>query len=192
MMMTLAGTLAGIGLSPTASAIPFSDFVDFNAGVDDFQTVSDSSTPVIRSWAHSILDDLNGNSISSVTLTDASLLFTFSRTNGNEDWSLNQGMGLLPDVGDIPETKLFVLGESALADLQLDGAITFTPSESTVGNDTFRRYDATLTGNYAVRQAQSSLDTGAPEPASAMLVGIGFTGLALLRRPRSALERRVQ
>jgi len=169
--------------SPRASAIPFSDFVDFNAGTDDFQTISDSNSLAARSWTHSVLDDLNGYSTSDVTFLNASLLFTYARTNGNEDWSLNQGIGLLPDVGEIPETKVFALGEGALVDLQADGVILFSASEGTVGNDTFRRYDATLSGNYNFKQTNQAI-SGAPEPTSAALVGMGLVGFLTFLRNR--------
>jgi len=190
--VVIAVVLTVGGSSSSALAIPFSDFVDFNSGADDFQTISDSNSLAARSWTHSVLDDLNGYSISDVTFLNASLLFTYSRTNGNEDWSLSQRIGLLSDVGDTPETKLFVLDEGALADLQADGVILFSASEGTVGNDTFRRYDATLTGSYTVKSKNGSGNTEAPEPTSAALVGMGLTGFwTFLRRRRSALKKEI-
>ncbi len=89
----------------------------------------------------------------------------------------------MPDVGEIPETKVFALGEGALVDLQADGVILFSASEGTVGNDTFRRYDATLSGNYNFKQTNQAI-SGAPEPTSAALVGMGLVGFLTFLRNR--------
>ena len=163
--MALAGILVGIGISPSASAIPFSDFVDF-APDNNFQTVTDTvSGAPLRSWTHNILDDLSGNSMAEVSITDARLVFRYSKTEGNEQWFLNQDLGTLPVIGENELGVDFPLGAAALADLQEDGIITFVVSENTVGSDTFRRYDATLRGEYAY--------VGTPEPPSSLLIWMG-------------------
>ena len=170
------GFIVVAGMVSPAQAAIFTDFVDFAPG-DNFQTVSDASAVALRSWTHNILDELAPLAIERVIVNDARLAFRYSKTEGNEHWFLNLGLGDLRAIGTNPLTIEFLLGPEALTDLKTDGLITFTASENTVGNDTFRRFDATLRGNYTLKQTGPEM----PEPVSAALMGLGITVFFLLR-----------
>lgn len=174
------GVLLLTSMASPAYAVLFSDFVDFAAG-EAFQTVSDSASIPLRSWTHDIRDDLGPYVLDELILSEARLAFRYSKTEGNERWDLNQGVGVLPVAGNNALTLEFSLGTEALTDLLTDGLITFTAFESTVGHDTFRRFDATLTGIYTPKQAEHV----SPEPQSAALIGLGITAFTLSRNLRN-------
>ncbi|GEM_PF-2338479 len=184
----------GAGSMPSALAIPFSDLVDFGPG-NSTHTFTDSDPAATdwtaggRSWTHDITDNIGGNLISNVTINNATLTFRYRNTNDtSEAWSLNQGLGALTLTGNSDVTTNFPLGAGALGDLQADGLIIFTVSESSATSHSFRAFEATLAGDYTVKTNNNGGNNGnseAPEPTSAAIVGMGLVGfLTFLRRRR--------
>lgn len=204
--LTLTGIigLLSAGFSSSAFALSFTDFVDFGAG-EIYKRVNENDSVANRSWTHNILDNIGGFSINNITITSATLSLRYSSTNsGTEIWSLNFNMGNLLVAGTTPVTTAFNLTPSALSDLQADGIITFTISETMSpgvtslggvsanwvnGDDTVRLYDSTLTGQYEPKVNPSS--AAVPEPGTMALVGMGLTGLGIFSRRKAKLEKKL-
>ena len=184
LVVTGAMSLITMGFSSPAHALLFTDFVDFGPG-NSSQTINDSDSAATRSWTHDITDNIGGNPIGNINILTATLAFRYKETDTSEHWFLDQGLGNLALTGSSDVTTNFPLGASALADLQADGLITFLASEDTAGNDSFKRFDATLSGTYELKQNGNG--PAIPEPATASLVGLGLTGLALLNKKRRGL-----
>ena len=207
-MRRMARGIAGLMVAaafvvcPSAQAASFVDFIDFGAaglGPGDTGSVLVDDTGVPPAWLHNITDNIGGNAIGNITISDAKLTVSFNRTNASESWTL---LGDTISLGTLPSTDItilttdFPLNATALAALQLDGLFNVVPSESTTGNDTFRMFQATLSGNYTVNGSNGDPipDPGptsngpvVPEPSTMLLLAPSLIGLAgFSRKKRSS------
>ena len=163
LLQSLLPVVVFIAMLPAAEAVTFTDSVKFTgesftspSSSYTYATVADNSGFI---WMHDILNDLGGNALSDVQLIDAILSLTYAKTEGNENWSL-PGLGALEATADPPRTTQFPLDASWLQDLNGDGAIFLSLSESSTGRDTLRLIESKLSGNYQLKQ----VETPDPEP----------------------------
>ncbi len=179
-----------------AQAIVFSDFVDlwdsFNVlgpGNTGSDKIKDGASNPDESWIHDILAEIAPNLIGNITISDAKLTISYKDVNtSNETWNVSgdgNALGSLANVGSTITTTDFNLTPAALAALQTDGIFNAGVEESTAGNDEFRLYQSTLSGNYTVNQ-QGGGNGVIPEPASMLLMGVGLAGFGLRSRRRAA------
>ena len=194
----------GLGVfAQPAHALVFSDFVDtwgsFNVlgpgdtgsiEIDDSPDSADGLPEV--SWVHDILAEIAPNLIGNILISDAKLTISYRKTNSNETWTLfgdGTNLGDLLSTDNTILTTDFPLNAAALASLQSDGVLNTGLEETTAGNDKFRLYQSTLSGNYTVNsQGGGGGADKAPEPGSLLLMGSGLLGFMGSRRFRKKLK----
>jgi hypothetical protein len=168
---------------PSAKAVMFSDFIDFGdpgLGPDNIGSIAvyDNDLPY---WVHKITDDLSGYSISEVDIQNASLRVSYRGTGGNEAWSLDaDGISIGPLLAT--ENPIFTtdysLNSEMISLLKEDGLLAIVPIESTAYRDSFRLYEATLSGSFEPLNQQMPV---IPEPVSWFLFCQGLLSASLLR-----------
>ncbi len=178
--------MAGIGLVGFSSfAFACCDFVDFAAG-DNYKIINDTDSVATRSWNFDIHNNLSGYTVNDVTFTSATLTIKYGATDsGAETWTLNFGMGNLPVVGSTPQSKDFSFSSSALADLQTDGLIKFTVTETTSGYDSYKIWESSMCANFTVNPPKKT--PGVPEPATTTLLGLGLASIGYFTRRKKLL-----
>ena len=168
-----------------AHAVVFSDLVDFGGpglgpGTAGSIEVADNVAP--PAWIHDVTDDLDGQSLASVQIVSSSLAVSYRATSGDESWALagdGVAIGTLAPTSTTILTTTFPLSPQALLALQTDGRLDIIPTESTSSTDSFRLYEATLSGQY-----EPLADPAIPEPSTLLLLAPGLLGIAAYRRDR--------
>ena len=185
-LMFLTAMLVCSASLRTGYALMFTDSVNFATNQAPSTLVSYGTNQSSGfSWQHDIRDNLNGNSIGSISILDAVLSVTYSSTNLSESWTLD-GFGDLLSTFNNAVTN-FALGKIKLDDLQTDGLLNVPVIESTSGADSFRIFNATLSGNYSVKE--NRVATTVPEPSEFFLVVAGLGMLRLIKMRKQELIR---
>ena len=182
----IAGGFSLVSSAP-AFALVFTDTVLFNSGngttiTDNNSNNSPASITPFNFWLHDITDNIGGNLIGDILISDATLLVTYSgittASTSGELWNLI-GLGNLLAASS---TSL-PFGPTPLADLAADGLYTVNLNELSNGSDSFVLNSAVLSGNYTLRNGNPDPpDNVTPEPLSGILLAIGLGSASLLRK----------
>lgn len=165
-------------LTRPAFALTFTHTVPFTSPDGPFVNISyGSSQSTGFSWLH----DLSGIFPAGI-LSDAQLFVTYSRTNLEELWQVEEVGNFISSFNEL--SSVFSLPLSLLEDLQNDGILTLKLKELTSGADSFRLHQAVLSGQYTIPAPfKTASAPSVPEAGTfVMLAGI----FAALRFKRSA------